>query len=76
MKLKNILSENISFRESKDNNNYFWYNECDTVQKCMLIREKLLKTIKEEPMTIVLGVGGAQLRVILGNSILDDTNMI
>ena len=32
--------------------------------------------IKEEPMTIVLTVGGAHLRVFLGNSILDDTNMI
>ena len=32
--------------------------------------------IREEPMTIVLSVGGAHLRVFLGNSILDDTNMI
>ena len=32
--------------------------------------------IKEEPMTIALTVGGAHLRVFLGNSILDDTNMI
>ena len=27
-------------------------------------------------MTIVLTVGGAHLRVFLGNNILDDTNMI
>ena len=32
--------------------------------------------IEEEPMMIVLTVGGAQMRVFLGNSILDDTNMI
>ena len=33
LKLKNILSENISFKESKDNNSYFWYNQCDTVRE-------------------------------------------
>ena len=32
--------------------------------------------IREETMTIVLIVGGAHLRVFLGNSILDDTDMI
>ena len=26
LKVENILSENISFRDSKDKNNYFWYN--------------------------------------------------
>ena len=31
--------------------------------------------IREEPMTIVLTVGGAYLRVFFGNGVLDDTNM-
>ena len=26
LKVEKILSENISFRESEDNNNYCWYN--------------------------------------------------